>query len=142
MEALKLNLNNQSLAPSLTYNNVPNSNHNNIKFLNHHHQVYRILAASNSTSTFYERNQSWIHGLSIAYGIHMLIGFLLFEYAWYRMQRMRDINEERDSKFPVFRRMDVKRWSRWKFYPGAMLTMPARMALLFTMGVVQTLICV
>ena len=36
-----------------------------------------------------------------------VIGVLAIEYAWSKTKRFREINEERDSKFPAFRRIDV-----------------------------------
>jgi hypothetical protein len=69
-------------------------------------------------------------GLLIALGVQAIIGLLLIEYAFRRLSRFRDGNEERDSKFPAFRRRDVKHWSRFKFYPGALLAMPARLFLM------------
>ena len=55
---------------------------------------------------------------------------MAIEYAWARTKKFRELNEERDCKFPNFRRTDAQLWARWKFYPGAMLTMPARLTLL------------
>jgi|TARA_B110000285_G_C15134511_1_gene625948 hypothetical protein len=43
---------------------------------------------------------------------------------------MREVDEERDSQYPAFRRRDVQNWARWKFYPGAVLVMPTRLILL------------
>lgn len=57
----------------------------------------------------------------------MFLGFIAIEYAFRRLKRFRDGNEERDSKFPAFRRRDAKKWSRLKFYPGALLSMPFRL---------------
>ena len=54
---------------------------------------------------------------------------LLVEYALRRCSRMIKIDEERDSKFPAFRRTDVQKWSRWKFFPVAVLTMFPRIIL-------------
>ena len=35
--------------------------------------------------------------------------------------------------FPGYRRLDVKNWSRWKFYPGALFLMPTRAFLMCLM---------
>jgi hypothetical protein len=43
------------------------------------------------------------------------------------MKPIREVNEERDSKYPPFRRYDAQNWRKWKFYPGAMILMPLRM---------------
>lgn len=69
-----------------------------------------------------------------------VIGIIGVEYAWSRMKRFREIDEERDSKYPAFRRVDAKNWSRWKFYPGAMLLMPTRFILLTIDGIFLTLV--
>lgn len=49
--------------------------------------------------------------------------------------------EERDREFPSWRRRDVHKWSRWKFYPGAFLTVFTRFIMvfgsLFWMGILQ-----
>jgi len=43
---------------------------------------------------------------------------------------MRQVDEKRDKYFWAFRRLDVTKWRRWKLYPGALLTMPARLILM------------
>lgn len=66
---------------------------------------------------------------------YMLFGLLLFEYSWYQTACVRDGNEKRDQQYPAFRRQDVKRWRRWKFYPGALTIMPLRLILLLIIGI-------
>ena len=56
---------------------------------------------------------------------------IAIEFAFYRSRRMRKEDEARDNKYPAYRRYDAKNWSRWQFYPGALLTMPTRILLLF-----------
>jgi hypothetical protein len=90
---------------------------------------------------FYSRNKGWIRGLTIAFAIQALIGFIAVEYAFSRLNRFRDGNEERDSKFPAYRRLDVKNWNKCKFYPGAMFTMPARLMILIIQGLILALLC-
>lgn len=80
------------------------------------------------------------HTLLIFFISQAIIGVIAIEYAWSRTKRFREIEEERDSKFPAFRRTDVKRWSRWKFYPGAMLFMPIRLIICFFDGVLLTIV--
>lgn len=58
--------------------------------------------------------------------LNSIVGLVMFEWAWYKMKPIREVNEERDSKFPAFRRWDVPMWKKWKFYPGAILYMPFR----------------
>ena len=54
------------------------------------------------------------------------IGFIMIEFAFYKTRRYRDGNEARDAMFPGYRRLDIKNWARWKFYPGALFLMPTR----------------
>ena len=90
--------------------------------------------------TFYQRNSGWIRGITLAMGLQAIMGLILIEYAFSRLKRFRDGNEQRDSHFPAFRRRDVKYWNRCKFYPGALLTMPARMFLVPLMSLIVVLI--
>jgi hypothetical protein len=59
-----------------------------------------------------------------------LLGIVAIEYAFAKLKRFRDGDEKRDAQFPHYRRLDVKKWSRCKFYPGAMLSMPIRLTLI------------
>lgn len=77
----------------------------------------------------------------IALGVHMIIGFIAIEYAFSRLKRFRDGNEERDSKFPAFRRRDAKYWSRLKFYPGALFSMPFRLVFIILLGFILVFTC-
>lgn len=61
----------------------------------------------------------------------MFLGLLGFEWAWMQVKPVRDIVEERDSKYPAFRRWDAFRWRKWKFYFGAITVMPLRLFLSF-----------
>lgn len=63
----------------------------------------------------------------------MLLGLSLFEWAWCKVKPIREINEERDSKYPAYRRIDAKNWKKWKFYFGAVTFMPLRFFLSLTM---------
>lgn len=62
--------------------------------------------------------------------INGAIGILLFEWAWSKTALVRQIDEARDSLFPAWRREDTKKWSRLRFYPGAMTIMPLRFVLM------------
>jgi hypothetical protein len=68
--------------------------------------------------------------LLIYFGVQAVIGIVALEYAWAKTKRFREVDEERDSLYPCFRRTDAKNWSRWKFYPGAMFLFPTRLVLL------------
>ena len=70
-----------------------------------------------------------MEGLYIFLIVNALIGLLLFEYAWAKVRKVREINEERDSLYPAFRRYDAKKWSKWRFYIGAVTFMPIRLIL-------------
>jgi 1-acyl-sn-glycerol-3-phosphate acyltransferase len=58
--------------------------------------------------------------------INALVGLALFEFAWAATKRYRNLDEVRDSRFPAWRRNDVKHWSRLKLYPVALTLMPVR----------------
>ena len=72
---------------------------------------------------------------------YMLLGLLLFEYSYFRLQSVRNINEQRDSNYPPFRRQDVHNWRRWKFYPGALTIMPLRLIIMAILGIL-TYLCI
>jgi hypothetical protein len=59
-------------------------------------------------------------------GIYMTLGLVMFEWAWKGMSAIRSVDEDRDSKYPAYRRWDVNKWQKWKFYPGAMLLLPLK----------------
>lgn len=50
--------------------------------------------------------------------INWVIGILLVEFALMKTKAVRKVNEERDSKYPAFRRYDVHLWKRSRFYIG------------------------
>jgi hypothetical protein len=69
--------------------------------------------------------------------IYAIIGLLTFEWAWSQIKSVREVNEERDTKYPAFRRYDAINWKKWKFYPGAIILMPLR----FILMVLVLLLC-
>lgn len=90
---------------------------------------------------FYLENKNWIDGLAIAFGCQALLGIVAIEYAFARNRRfMYHKDEERDEKYAAFRRLDADRWYRFKFYPGAMFCMPARLLILILWGLISLLI--
>ena len=50
-----------------------------------------------------------------------IIGILFIEFALMKTKVVRNVNEERDGKYPSFRRTDVKKWSRLILYLSAPL---------------------
>ena len=50
------------------------------------------------------------------------------------MKPLRHTNEERDGKYPAFRRWDTYKWKKWRFYFGAITFLPIRF--LLTIGAV------
>ena len=60
---------------------------------------------------------------------YMLLGLYLLESAWKDTKQLREVDEARDSQYPAYRRLDVKKWQKWKFYFGAMTFMPIRVVL-------------
>lgn len=70
--------------------------------------------------------------------VYMGIGLLIFEWAWMKTAPLRVPNEERDSKYPAFRRTD-KQWRKWRYYPGALTLIPMKILLIvsvFFFGIV------
>lgn len=62
--------------------------------------------------------------------INWLIGILLVEFSLYKTKVVRKVNEDRDSKYPAFRRVDVHKWKRPLLYIGAVL-LPIKVILSF-----------
>ena len=58
----------------------------------------------------------------------------------YLQQKMDDKNEKIHQLFAPYRRMDIKNFSRWKFYPGAMI-LPIRFFLVIATVYVCTFTC-
>lgn len=84
--------------------------------------------------------KTWFKVVGIYLVVQAIIGFIGIEYTWYRTKRFRENNEERDERFPAFRRYDAVKWSRWKFYPGALLMMPTRIVMLLLDGIFLALV--
>jgi len=88
------------------------------------------------SSTFpieFDKENKWAYTINVILiymAVQAVIGWLLFEWAWSKTGRIREVDEERDDKFHSFRRLDAKRWARWKMYPGALLIMPTRLVLI------------
>ena len=74
--------------------------------------------------------KTWFKVIGIYLLVQAVLGIIALEYAWHRTKRFREQNEERDGRFPPFRRYDAEKWSRLKFYPGAMFLMPTRAVML------------
>lgn len=103
------------------------------------HETNRRL--QESSNDFYVDNKSWIDGLAIALGVQAILGIIAIEYAFARNKRlMYSKDEKRDEKFAAFARLDTDRWYRFKFYPGAMFSMPVRLLLLNLLGLLLLII--
>lgn len=74
---------------------------------------------------------AWLVYFIIGY---MALGLFIFEWAWKKTKPMRIPNEERDSKYPAFRRLD-KKWNKIKYYPGALLWLPFKIVLILSVMV-------
>ena len=48
--------------------------------------------------------------------MNVILGIVMVEYALFKTKSVRKVDEARDSKFPAFRRWDVKLWSRPRLY--------------------------
>ena len=55
-----------------------------------------------------------------------VVGLIAFEWAWLTTQRHRTLREL-DDFFPAFRRTDIHKWRKWRFYFGAMTIMLPRL---------------
>lgn len=62
----------------------------------------------------------------ILIGAYMLFGLYLFEWAWAKTKCIRDVDEARDSQYPAYRRTEVRKWRKWRFYFGAVTWTPLR----------------
>ena len=51
--------------------------------------------------------------------INAVLGIAALEFAFYKTRVLFDGNEERDKKYPAFRRHDLQYWKRWRLYPVA-----------------------
>ena len=58
--------------------------------------------------------------------LNALIGLAIFEHAWKFTARHRKIDEERDKKFPAWRRHDAPKWNKFTLYLGAITVLPIR----------------
>ena len=56
--------------------------------------------------------------------VFTILGILLIEFAMLKTKRVRAVDEARDSKYPSFRRTDVKLWKRWRLYLFAPILLP------------------
>ena len=59
--------------------------------------------------------------------INALFGLITFEYVWYRTRNYRNPIPELDALMPAYRRLDVHKWKKWKFYFGAMTLLYPRL---------------
>ena len=69
--------------------------------------------------------------------INALLGVIMFEWAWVKTARSRAVPKqmpELDKVMSAFKRVDTERWSKWKFYPGAMLILVPRIVLQVVCG--------
>ena len=48
--------------------------------------------------------------------LNALLGHFLLTWAWHNTQRIRQVDEERDSCFPAYRRVEGKNWEKWRHY--------------------------
>jgi len=71
-----------------------------------------------------------------------ILGFVLMTWALNKMSKAINIDEERDSQFPCWRRTDTKNWNRVKLYVGAMLWMPTRLIIVVSLLVFHIIVAV
>lgn len=77
---------------------------------------------------------------AILIAINAIIGHFLFQWAWKVIKPIREVNEARDSKYPAFRRYDVPKWKKFKFYIGAITVLPLRFC--FGVGILLNLFAI
>ena len=63
--------------------------------------------------------------------VNLVLGILLIEYALFKVRSPRKIVEERDSKYPAFRRYDAIYWTRPRLYIAAPYILPRFLLALF-----------
>lgn len=71
--------------------------------------------------------------------LNAMLGLYCFEFAWKKFHRYRNPNLEVNAFFPAYRREDAIKWSKWKFYPGAMTIMLPRCLILFVCLIAVTI---
>jgi hypothetical protein len=63
----------------------------------------------------------------IIFLVQAIIAILLVEFALHGTKPVWEQNQERDQKYPMFRRYDLKNWTRINLYPPAVLLMFPRL---------------
>lgn len=61
---------------------------------------------------------------STTFIVNFILGVLTIEYALFKVKAPRNIIEERDSKYPAFRRTDAIYWTRPRLYLAAPILFP------------------
>ena len=67
------------------------------------------------------------------------LGLICFEWAWYKMRHYRKPIKELNDLLPAFRRTDAERWSKWKFYPGAVTLLLPRFFFGIVLGMILSI---
>jgi len=70
--------------------------------------------------------------------LNALAGILTVNWLWKKLERIRDVQEDRDSLFPAFRRLDAGQWRKWHFYPLACTIMLPKLIIAFSLVGVAT----
>ena len=68
--------------------------------------------------------------------LNAAFGAVIFEWAWHKGRRIREVDEKRDGLFPAFRRNDTQRWSKLKLYLGAVTILPLRVLAFLTLTII------
>ena len=72
--------------------------------------------------------------------LNALCGLIAFEISWKRTYGHRHPNPEIAQVVPAFRRTDIARWRKWKFYPGAVTVMLPRLIVGHVLGLILIII--
>ena len=61
--------------------------------------------------------------------LNALVGLAALEWAWAKFLRYRQPIAEVNAAYPGLRRTDCPQWSKWRFYPGALLAFLPRLVM-------------
>ena len=84
----------------------------------------------------------WYSWQVILLVLNAVFGLILFEWAWHKTKRMRELEEKMPDLhkiMPAFRRTDVHKWRKWRFYPGAMTVVIPRFVLSIFSGLMPVI---
>ena len=72
--------------------------------------------------------------------LNALLGLAAIEWAFHKMRFFRKPIPELNELMPAYRRDDVEKWARWKFYPGALTILIPRFLFTICLGIILILL--